>query len=59
MRNGWVRNGGTVVVERSARTVEPAWPTGLVRTREREYGETVLWYVHAVLAVEQSCGEVV
>jgi 16S rRNA (guanine966-N2)-methyltransferase len=59
IRNGWVRNGGTVVVERSARTVEPAWPTGLVRTREREYGETVLWYVHAVLAVEQSCGEVV
>jgi 16S rRNA (guanine966-N2)-methyltransferase len=59
MRNGWVRNGGTVVVERSTRTVEPAWPAGLVRFRERDYGETVLWYVHAVLAVEKSRGEVV
>jgi 16S rRNA (guanine966-N2)-methyltransferase len=59
IRNGWVRDGATVVVERSARTVEPAWPAGLVRSRERDYGETVLWYVHAVLAVEQSRGEVV
>jgi 16S rRNA (guanine966-N2)-methyltransferase len=57
--HGWVRDGGTVVVERSARTVEPAWPSGLVRFRERDYGDTVLWYVHAVLAVEQSRGEVV
>jgi 16S rRNA (guanine966-N2)-methyltransferase len=39
--------GSVVVVERSARSVEPAWPQGLVRERERQYGETVLWYVRA------------
>jgi 16S rRNA (guanine966-N2)-methyltransferase len=59
IRNGWVRKGAMVVVERSARTVEPAWPSGLVRFRMKEYGETVLWYVHADPAVEQSRGPVV
>ncbi|MCB2174752.1 MAG: 16S rRNA (guanine(966)-N(2))-methyltransferase RsmD [Actinomycetales bacterium] len=33
-----------VVVERSARGPEPAWPTGLGRLDERRYGETVLWF---------------
>ncbi len=33
-----------VVVERSARSPEPAWPTGLSRLDERRYGETVLWF---------------
>lgn len=41
----WVRPGGAVVVERSARSVEPAWPDGLVCRRQKKYGETVLWYV--------------
>ena len=40
----WVAPGSVVVVERSARSVEPAWPAGLVRARCKEYGETVLWY---------------
>ncbi len=44
---GWVSPGAVVVVERSARSVEPAWPDGLVRTRTKEYGETVLWYLRA------------
>lgn len=48
--NGWLGDRATVVVERSARSVEPAWPGGLERTRSKEYGETVLWYVHADLA---------
>lgn len=39
-----------VVVERSSRSPEPGWPVGsdrdrgLVRTDERRYGETVLWF---------------
>ena len=48
--HGWLRAGSVLVVERSARSVEPAWPAGLVRDRERRYGETVLWYVRAVPA---------
>lgn len=45
--NGWLATAGTVVVERSARSVEPEWPDGLVRTRSKEYGETNLWYLRA------------
>jgi 16S rRNA (guanine966-N2)-methyltransferase len=45
---GWVAPGSALVVERSARSVEPAWPAGLVRERTKDYGETVLWYVRAV-----------
>ena len=41
----WVRPGGAVVVERSARSVEPAWPEGLEPRRKKKYGETVLWYL--------------
>jgi 16S rRNA (guanine966-N2)-methyltransferase len=43
--HGWVQPGGAVVVERSARSVAPAWPDGLVPRREKKYGETVLWYL--------------
>jgi 16S rRNA (guanine966-N2)-methyltransferase len=45
--NDWLAAGSVLVVERSARSVEPAWPAGLVREREKAYGETVLWYVRA------------
>jgi 16S rRNA (guanine966-N2)-methyltransferase len=41
----WVQPGGAVVVERSARSVEPAWPAGLVLRRRKKYGETALWYL--------------
>ncbi len=41
----WVEDGGAVVVERSARSVEPRWPDGLVLSRQKRYGETVLWYL--------------
>ena len=41
---GWLAPGAVVVVERSGRTLEPAWPAGLERTGERRYGETVLWF---------------
>jgi 16S rRNA (guanine966-N2)-methyltransferase len=43
----WLVPGAMVVVERGSRGPEPAWPHGLGRSREKKYGETVLWYVHA------------
>jgi 16S rRNA (guanine966-N2)-methyltransferase len=43
--HGWVNPGGAVVVERSARSVAPAWPDGLEPWRQKRYGETVLWYL--------------
>lgn len=43
----WVAPGTLLVVERSARSVEPGWPAGLVRERTKDYGETLLWYVRA------------
>jgi 16S rRNA (guanine966-N2)-methyltransferase len=49
----WLAAGAVLVVERSARSVEPTWPAGLVREREKRYGETVLWYVRAVPAGER------
>ncbi|GAA4345244.1 16S rRNA (guanine(966)-N(2))-methyltransferase RsmD [Angustibacter luteus] len=42
--NGWLAEAAVVVVERSARSPEPAWPTGLVLSDERSYGETRLWF---------------
>lgn len=42
---GWLATGAIVVLERSARSVEPDWPRGLRRERVREYGETVLCYL--------------
>lgn len=39
----WLDAGAVVVVERSARGPEPRWPSGLVRTGSRPYGETALW----------------
>ncbi len=45
--NGWLARGATVVVERSTRGDEPAWPEGITAERSREYGETVLWYATA------------
>ncbi|WP_110181746.1 16S rRNA (guanine(966)-N(2))-methyltransferase RsmD [Nocardioides solisilvae] len=45
---GWLAADARVVVERSARGPAPRWPSGLEAGRERRYGETVLWYGHAV-----------
>lgn len=38
-------DGAVVVVERSSRTAEPAWPAGVEKFAEKKYGETVLYYV--------------
>lgn len=35
---------GVMLVERSSRSPEPEWPTGLSLLREKRYGETVLWW---------------
>jgi 16S rRNA (guanine966-N2)-methyltransferase len=43
----WLVPGAMVVVERGSRGPEPAWPDGFIDHREKKYGETVLWYVHA------------
>src|SRR5690349_14124738 len=43
----WLVPGAMVVVERGSRGDEPHWPDGFVDRREKKYGETVLWYVHA------------
>lgn len=45
--NGWLVPGALVVVERSSRSPEPAWPHGFEAVRSRKYGETTLWYAAA------------
>jgi 16S rRNA (guanine966-N2)-methyltransferase len=51
---GVVAPHAVVVVERSTRSPEPAWPQavegrpGLVRTDERRYGETRVWFAEPV-----------
>jgi len=47
VEHDWLVPGALVVVERSVRSPEPAWPDGLALERRRAYGETVLWYGHA------------
>jgi 16S rRNA (guanine966-N2)-methyltransferase len=51
--HGWVQPGGSVVVERSARSVTPTWPDGLEPQRRKKYGETVLWYLLRDLDADQ------
>ena len=43
----WLVPNALVVVERSSRSPEPAWPTGFTGVRHKRYGETTLWYGHA------------
>lgn len=33
-----------VVVERSSRSLEPAWPAGLAPVKPKRYGETTIWF---------------
>jgi 16S rRNA (guanine966-N2)-methyltransferase len=40
----WLNPGATVVIERSKRTPEPTWVSGITGERSRRYGETTLWY---------------
>lgn len=43
----WLAPGALVVVERSRRSPEPAWPAGVRAHRSKRYGETTLWYGRA------------
>lgn len=43
-RDPWLAPGAVVVLERSARSPEPAWPAGLRRFGERRYGEPRVWF---------------
>lgn len=40
----WLAQASVVVVERSARSLEPAWPAGLEHFASKDYGETRLWF---------------
>jgi len=46
-RSGWLVPGALVVVERSARGPALAWPAGYAPTRDRAYGDSVLWFAHS------------
>lgn len=44
VEQGWLDPEALVVVERSSRSPEPAWPEELEREGERRYGETKIWF---------------
>ncbi|HRC64220.1 MAG TPA: 16S rRNA (guanine(966)-N(2))-methyltransferase RsmD [Dermatophilaceae bacterium] len=43
----WLAPDALVVVERSARSPQPRWPSGLSAAGERRYGETKVWFADA------------
>lgn len=45
-----LREDAVVVVERSTRSPEPAWPVGLERERRKDYGDTAVWYASRPVA---------
>ncbi|MDO4141857.1 RsmD family RNA methyltransferase [Clavibacter michiganensis] len=47
-------DGAVVMVERSARSAEPAWPTGIELDRRKAYGDTVVWWAVAVSSDEDA-----
>lgn len=52
VEGGWLAERAVVVVERSARGVEPSWPPGLERFDERRYGETRVWFAEPLAGDE-------
>ncbi|HEX4726286.1 MAG TPA: 16S rRNA (guanine(966)-N(2))-methyltransferase RsmD [Jatrophihabitans sp.] len=40
----WLRPGAVLVLERSARDPQPAWPATIAALKHRRYGEGCLWY---------------
>lgn len=45
--SGVLARDSMVIVERSARSVEPSWPAGWTLERAKKYGETKLWFLLA------------
>ena len=49
LAHGWLAPGALLVVERSTRSPEPAWPDGIrLATKPKKYGETTVWYATTV-----------
>lgn len=48
LSRGWLASEAVVVVERATRGGDFAWPAGFESDRTRAYGETTLWYGHAL-----------
>lgn len=46
----WLAPASVVVVERSARSPEPAWPDGLGSFASKDYGETRVWFAELTAA---------
>jgi 16S rRNA (guanine966-N2)-methyltransferase len=44
IEHDWLVPSAAVLVERSARSIEPAWPAGLTRQSVKRYGETAVWH---------------
>ena len=55
-RSSSLAAGAVVVVERSSRSPEPRWPTGLERSERRAYGDTVVWFASPVDAATHGPG---
>jgi len=41
---GWLAQAALVVVERSAKALEPIWPDGVFALTHRRYGDTAVYY---------------
>lgn len=44
VQRGWLAPLAHLVVERSTRSPEPAWPAGVDGLGQKKYGETALWW---------------
>jgi 16S rRNA (guanine966-N2)-methyltransferase len=53
---GVLAGGAVVVVERSIRTAEPAWPDGLAPFARKDYGETAVYYAEPSEAEPSDAG---
>lgn len=49
IEQAWLTPEALVVVERSSRAPQPAWPDGLELSGEKRYGETTIWFAELVL----------
>ena len=54
VENGWVNTRSVIVLERSARSIEPVTPAGWEITQSRAYGETAVFYIEAASVDSES-----
>lgn len=47
LTGGWLVANAVVVIERDRRSPPPTWPAGMTADRDRQYGDTRLWYGRA------------